>query len=768
MPTIILKRNDISGNVPTTAELELGELAINTVDGQLYTKIFTNGQEIISEIGTGEKSQLKKITEGGNTGWALLGDDRSFKGDIGTHSLDFSVSDTADNFGAVGNWATSFGYCVVAEGDYSFAEGYKTQASGYASYAEGGNTKATGNYSHAEGYYTIAGGTYSHAEGLNVTAADYASHAEGSNTIASGEASHAEGYNTIAPNNYMHVAGKFNSATSVETIHETGIGTDEHSRKNAFEIYTDGRLVAPELTTTLINTNRSLVTKEYVDAHGGGGSSELEKITENSQTGWALLGDNRQNKIYIGYHAIDFSQGVADSPSSGRIYGAGGAYSFAEGKDTLAGGDSSHAEGYHCTANGYASHAEGYYATTTSGQGAHAEGYRTNASAWASHAEGYFSQASGYFSHAEGNGCLASGQASHAEGFSEASGDVSHSEGKSTAIGDASHSEGYETSANGEYSHSEGFGTVAQNTAMHAAGRFNVGTATDTIHETGIGANDSNRKNAFEIYTDGRLVAPELTTTLINANRSLVTKEYVDANGGGGSSELEKITEGGNTGWTLLGDDRDTKGDIGEHSIDFSQSPNNSTTQGPTGDYSMAVGQNIVVGGNHSFAAGYELEATGVNSVSFGDHCRSTGRHAFSGGLACHAEGFSSFAFGQDSTASGSSSCAFGRRVSASNDYMIAVGMYNTGTSTDTVCEVGIGLNNIHTANAFEIYNDGTVTAPEATVSLIDSRGNKTLINKEYLQSYLLSADFGNSFPTTDPGVSGRVWNDGGTLKVST
>jgi len=264
---------------------------------------------------------------------------------------------------------------------------------------------------------------------------------------------------------------------------------------------------------TKINQNGNESIVEIGGGGSGGTASELEKITEDSQTGWALLHDNRQNKINIGYHAIDFSYGVADSSLAGGIYGAGGNYSFAEGKGTLASGYVSHAEGYHSTANAYASHAEGY---------------RTRATAWGAHAEGYFSEASGYFSHAEGVGCVASGQASHAEGFSEASGDNAHSEGKSTASGDLSHSEGSDTSASGDFSHSEGYGTVAQNTAMHAAGRYNTGTATDTIHETGIGANHSNRKNAFEIYTDGKLVAPELDPNKVMQNsQCLVPLSYL-------------------------------------------------------------------------------------------------------------------------------------------------------------------------------------------------------------------------------------------------
>jgi hypothetical protein len=96
---------------------------------------------------------------------------------------------------------------------------------------------------------------------------------------------------------------------------------------------------------------------------------------------------------------------------------------------------------------------------------------------------------------------------------------------------------------------------------------------------------------------------------------------------------------------------------------------------------------------------------------------------------------------------------------------MHAAGRYNVGTSNDTIHETGIGTDtgDAYRKNAFEIYTDGTLTAPEATPALVNSRGTQTLVPI----SYLLSAEFGNSLPTTDPGVTGRIWNDSGTLKVS-
>lgn len=49
--TIKLKRSSVSGRLPTTSDLELGEVAINTYDGKMYIKKNVGGTESIVEIG---------------------------------------------------------------------------------------------------------------------------------------------------------------------------------------------------------------------------------------------------------------------------------------------------------------------------------------------------------------------------------------------------------------------------------------------------------------------------------------------------------------------------------------------------------------------------------------------------------------------------------------------------------------------------------------------------------------------------------------------
>ena len=50
MSTIKLKRSGVAGKIPTTAQLALGEIALNTYDGRLYIKKEVSGVQSIVAI----------------------------------------------------------------------------------------------------------------------------------------------------------------------------------------------------------------------------------------------------------------------------------------------------------------------------------------------------------------------------------------------------------------------------------------------------------------------------------------------------------------------------------------------------------------------------------------------------------------------------------------------------------------------------------------------------------------------------------------------
>lgn len=52
-PVLKIRRSSVQGSVPTTTQLSLGELAINTYDGKLFLKKDVSGTETIVEVGAG-------------------------------------------------------------------------------------------------------------------------------------------------------------------------------------------------------------------------------------------------------------------------------------------------------------------------------------------------------------------------------------------------------------------------------------------------------------------------------------------------------------------------------------------------------------------------------------------------------------------------------------------------------------------------------------------------------------------------------------------
>ena len=60
--TVQLKRSATSGAVPSTSDLELGELAINTYDGKAYIKKSVGGTQSVVEVGADVSSDMASMT----------------------------------------------------------------------------------------------------------------------------------------------------------------------------------------------------------------------------------------------------------------------------------------------------------------------------------------------------------------------------------------------------------------------------------------------------------------------------------------------------------------------------------------------------------------------------------------------------------------------------------------------------------------------------------------------------------------------------------
>ena len=532
--------------------LELGEIAINHADKQIYI-LDAESDDIIGVI-------PKDLGELGN----LMNGE-------GAYSL--KQKNANNNNQATGIASAAFGYDTKALGDYAFAEGYSTTASGFESHAEGGWTMATGRCSHAEGEQTYALVGNTHAEGQRTSATNYAAHAEGDGTLASGYISHAEGQGAIASGSQCHAEGQQTTATNY------------CSHAEGYQTIASGGQSHAEGGSTTASGYCSHAEGQYTIATGS--SSHVEGYFSMSMGAYCHAEGERTTATTQASHAegqYTISSGVC-SHAEGNNTRAIGHNSHAEGCLTTAQTNYSHTEGYKTIASGETSHAEGN-ATIASGAYSHAEGTNTTADS-SSHVEGVYTLAKDvswtedmyaeiidideesklftvkdkeykllsntsvsdtsnsttitgekyaynnrlgqevykfniggtnyyivpdqnkvYNPSATNGNINQGGYGSHAEGFStKVYGDASHVEGVNTvAYGYSSHAEGSNAMAYGNSSHAEGTYTVAYNTSEHACGRFNESElGTSLLFSIGNGHDEDTRHNAFEVYQNGKV-----------------------------------------------------------------------------------------------------------------------------------------------------------------------------------------------------------------------------------------------------------------------
>jgi uncharacterized membrane protein len=293
------------------------------------------------------------------------------------------------------------------------------------------------------------------------------------------------------------------------------------------------------------------------------GSSELEKITQGPNTGWRLLGKDPAFFGAIGQNAVDFSHGIiAPGPR-----GATGANSAAFGVNT-----------------------------TASGSGSFAAGRESRASGFNSIALGQNVQAKAVYGISIG-------------GFNDIA-DVPGSEAQPT-----------------DRIFQIGNGTAFNNTsnAMTVLRNGNVGIGTTSPHSSAIVDIASTNKGVLlpRLTQGERFSISNPATGLVVYQTDFAQGLYI-FNGTEwsryGGSELEKITQGPNTGWRLLGKDPAFFGAIGQNAVDFSHGIIAPGPRGATGANSAAFGVNTTASGSGSFAAGRESRASGFNSMALGQN----------------------------------------------------------------------------------------------------------------------------------------------------
>ncbi|MBP7346387.1 MAG: tail fiber domain-containing protein [Sediminibacterium sp.] len=631
---------------------------------------------------------------------------------------------------ASGGYSTAMGYTSIASGNYSTAMGEGSTASGTTSTVMGQYNIASATYSIAMGYGTTASGFSSTAMGQASTASGSQSTAIGSNTTASGDGSIAMGDETKASGPFSASLGRLTKAKSyAETV--IGFANDTLTAANIYGFYNDSNRVftvgngnfgtgAPHTAFVIqqdgnvgINQRRPSEKLDIAGSikivDGTQGAGKVLTSDANGKASWQMATSSGTSffKVSSTYpnHIIytdpaNYGKNFIVNADSVNNNGIESKMMFVPSKrafragllinsknwdlDSL--GDASFASGQNTKAIGINSLAMGQ-ATVASALNSTALGTGSLASAFSSTALGIGTKASGDYSTAMGNQTKASGSSSSAMGsFTTASGS------SSSAMGDDTKAKSYAELAIGRF-----------NDTLTTVNSTSFANDSNRVFTVGNGTGFSTRKTAFVIQQDGnvginqRIPSEKLdiagSIKIVDGTQGAGKVLTSDANGkaswqtaaSGGASELQKITEGGNTGWRMLGSNPSNYGNIGIGAIDLSLSTNASTTQGATGQTSIAMGQNSTASGSNSTAMGLGTFASGDYSTAIGVNTISSGNTSTAIGLSTTASGQVSTAIGNGTTASGDQSTAMGVGTIASGNQSTAMGDGTTALGNNSI-----------------------------------------------------------------------------------
>lgn len=530
-------------------------------------------------------------------------------------------------------------------GTGSFATGFNTQASGIGSVSLGQNNVVMGNYAISSGIGNMVNAENATVFGRNSSTSGDHSLLVGAFNASTHNATQLLGENLQSGANYQMAIGTFNTPSTTAAF-QIGNGVDNASRNTVFSIENDGAIKSNFYEGTGERTIVADADGKLIVGTTLTGSTGLEKINEGGNEGWRLVGESSPNYGQIGANAVDLSFAISNPQT---LRGATGEKAVAMGSNTMASGNNS-------TAMGEDSEATAPWAT-----------------------------AFGLASDANGSSSIAGGNITIANGVS------------SVALGNRTRSNGINSVAIGNRTQADAFGSVALGSFNIGGGNPDIWVETDPLFEIGNERfNNNDRSNALTILKNGTITAPSFDIAQITDNKALVTKEYVDANAGG--SGLEKITQNGNTGWRLVGQDPLNYGPIGNNAVDLSLGGIFDSESGAIGSNSFAVGldaearanssfgigDNSSSAGEHSYAIGRSATTGGSNNYSFGRSAGAGGTDSYAIGRFASTGGIESYAFGRSSEAVGTDSYAFGRSAVAlaSNAYAFGEDSNSSGANS--------------------------------------------------------------------------------------
>ena len=172
---IKLKRSSVPGNIPTTAQLELGEIALNTYDGKAFFKIQTGTSQSIVEIAStgstvASASYALYAASAGTALFAYTATTASYS--LNTTSASYALNSTTASYAVT---ATSASYALTASSVVSASYAATATSASYAassSYASNfdvsGNLVVGGNITATTLYVQTVTSSIIYSSGSNV------------------------------------------------------------------------------------------------------------------------------------------------------------------------------------------------------------------------------------------------------------------------------------------------------------------------------------------------------------------------------------------------------------------------------------------------------------------------------------------------------------------------------------------------------------------------------------------------------------------------
>jgi hypothetical protein len=371
--------------------------------------------------------------------------------------------------------------------------------------------------------YTGADNYFKNIFNNSVPANDLDNFVSGNHNNAGGNSSTVFGSFNNTENDNQLIIGKYNYNKS-DTTMEIGWGTDDSTRYNIFEVYTNGVTTVPQATDSDIDIkgDSALITKGYADRHyvDNTGATAFTALTDTPNAygnfaGYAVTVNQAEDGLEFTQLSIDNLSDVDTSttaPSNGQVLKWDSVNSL-----WVPGADSAYVASLNDIGD----------VNVTGVTDNQIISWDDTAGEW--HSIDLPNTATGLESIDEGNGTgwrLIGRDAANYGNIGNGSVDFSYSDAVSTSNG-----------ATGNNVFVTGVNTIANKANQFVAGKYNA-NQDDTIVEVGWGVDDTHRANAFEIYSPdasndaNRITAPGLSVSTINddstgnRDKTLITYEY--------------------------------------------------------------------------------------------------------------------------------------------------------------------------------------------------------------------------------------------------